>query len=884
MNYRIVLSLAVLSRLNGAQLPHYFEQNKGQAESSVRFLSRSDSYTEFFKDHEVVWTFGDARKNSLHMEFAGARFGSLTGLDQSRGKVNYVLGQDEQSWVTGIDCYARVRYQNIYPGIHAEFHRSDELLEYDFAVSPHARPSDIKLLFSGAKSVRLLRSGDLMIDGMLHRAPLAYQMVDGTRHPVEAHFKLRRRGATTEVAFALARYDHGADLTIDPVISYEKQIAGEISSIAVDSQGALYITGFTRPADPLVNSPQVLVAKLTPDGSDFVYLTYVGGGGPSFPAAIAVDSTGNAWVGGVTNAPDFPNTVQLSKRKLSPGVCSSSSTNSCSDGFVIGVNAAGTMIYDALIGGSGNDSVNGIGAEASGTIWIAGSTASSDFPVAGSLLQSTLNGSRDGFVARLTPASGLIMSTYLGGSGIDYVDKLALDSSGNAYVAGETNSTDFPVAGSPFQSAYGGGTDIFLAKFLGSDSSISYATYYGGPNGELVGDLKSDSAGNAYISLLVLAQPLDLTSGVVIVDNPQNVLLKIDPFGSSLLYDNPTNFIFGANIAVDTEERVTEAGFLYFGPLSANAISTCNGSGGIVQLEADGVTVRYASDILGVGGSLVALDSSGSVYIAGGNAVEKQDFSQDPGMAATCTVDAFNADFSPSLLAPGELVVIYGRNLGPSTGVAASFDSSGELPTQLSGVQVTFDGRPAPLLYVNANQINTIVPFETSGQTTTALQVSYDGSSAPSVMTPMGPASNIAFQESNQVIALNQDGTYNSASNPATAGSVMTIFSSGGGQTNPPLIDGQIATVAAPLVLPTQVLLISTAPSPESSPPQPVPAQVLYAGSAPGEVAGVIQVNFVIPAGLSAPPIESSYGNVLVALVIGPEDGYGTSGGIFVQP
>jgi uncharacterized protein (TIGR03437 family) len=883
MNYRIVFAFALLARLNGAQLPSYFEQNQGQAESSVRFLSRGGSYTQLFKDREVVWSFANGAEASVSMSFIGTRAGSPVGLVRRTGKVNYIVGRDEQSWVTGIDCFARVRYQDIYPGIQADFHRSDELLEYDFAIGPHAHPSDIGLLFQGATSVRLLESGDLLIDGMLQHAPLAYQIVNGSRHSVKARFRLMPHGTATEVAFTLGKYDHGAELIIDPVITYEKQIPGEVAAMAVDAQGNVYLTGSTRPANPLVNSPQVLVAKLTPDGSDFAYLTYLGGSGFSFASAIALDSSGTAWVGGYTNAPNFPNTVQLSKRNLSPGNCGNPST-SCSDGFVIGLNPSGSLIYDALIGGSGNDSVEGIGADASGTIWIAGSTASSDFPVAGSPIQSTLNSTKDGFVARLTPASGLIMSTYLGGSGTDYVDKLTLDSSGNAYVAGETDSTDFPVVGAPLQSAYGGGTDIFLAKFLGSDNSVSYATYYGGPNGELVGDLKSDPAGNAYVSLLVTTQPFDISSGVVIVDNPQSILLKVDPLGTETLYVNPTNFLFGASIAVDTEERVTESGSLYFGPLSANALSTCNPSGGIAQLEADGNTVQYASDILGVGANLVALDGAGAAYIAGGNTVEKQDFSQDPAMAATCTVDAFYTGLSPWLLAPGEIVVIYGRNLGPSTGVAASLDSSGKLPSQLSGVEVTFDGTPAPLLYVSENQINTIVPFETAGQSATSLQVTYGGSSAPSVVTAMGPASDAIFQENNEIIALNQDGTYNSASNPATPGSIVTIFSSGGGQTNPPFTDGQIVNVAAPLLLPTQVVLLSTMPPSTSSPPQPVPAEVLYAGSAPGEVAGVVQINFLIPADLSAPPISTSYGNILVALVIGSEHGYGTSGGIFVQP
>ncbi|HWB95459.1 MAG TPA: SBBP repeat-containing protein, partial [Bryobacteraceae bacterium] len=609
----------------------------------------------------------------------------------------------------------------------------------------------------------------------------------------------------------------------------------------------------------------------------FVYLTYLGGSGANLATSLAVDAAGTAWVAGSTSSRDFPVTEKAVQTAWKEGQCSTSglgftSSFPCNDGFALAVNPAGNALaYSTFLGGSRNDVVYGIGIDAQGDPWIAGGTTSPDFPVAGLLFQRGLSGSQDAFVAHMDPRAGkLLASWYLGGSGTDYATRLALDSAGNVYIAGSTGSADFPVSNGALQPEYGGGTDLFLVKLLPDSSMPVYATYFGGENGEVLNDLAVDATGNAYLAGAVSEMPISLSEGIVWISNPHGLLAKIDPHGAATLYNNQVLDTV-SSIAVDSQGRVTALGRKIFNaPFTADAISTCNTTGSfLLRLEADGKTVRYGSSAWG---NEVAIAASDAVYLAGATSMEKQDFSRNPSMAATCVLGA--TEFMASAVAPGEIVSIYGRSLGPAEGVAASYDVSGRLPFRLGEVSVSFDGTVAPLLYVQANQINAVVPFAAAGRRSSSVVVTYNGNSTSATVS-MADASNIIMQANGAIAAINEDGSINSKDHPARKGSIVTIFSSGGGQTNPPSVDGQIATAPALLVLPVKVLIGSASP---------VPAEVLYAGAAPGLLAGTVQVNFRVPANLPDSPVSPGYPNQNVALIIGGDQtSYSTSGAIFVE-
>jgi uncharacterized repeat protein (TIGR01451 family) len=268
--------------------------------------------------------------------------------------------------------------------------------------------------------------------------------------------------------------------------------------IAVDASGNAYVTGGTGSTDfPTANPLQAayggngdaFVAKLNAAGSALVYSTYLGGSGGEDGLGIAVDASGNAYVTGVTESTNFPTANPFQALYERGG-----------DAFVAKLNAAGSaLIYSTYLGGIDPDEGFGIGVDASGNAYVTGYTGSTNFPTANPLQAHGGNG--DAFVAKLNPAgSALVYSTYLGGSNDDYGYGIAVDASGNAYVTGRTQSTNFPTA-NPVQAAYGGGQfDAFVAKLNAAGSALVYSTYLGGGDLDEGLGIAVDPSGNAYVT------------------------------------------------------------------------------------------------------------------------------------------------------------------------------------------------------------------------------------------------------------------------------------------------------------------------------------------------------------------------------------------------
>jgi hypothetical protein len=267
--------------------------------------------------------------------------------------------------------------------------------------------------------------------------------------------------------------------------------------IAVDPAGDAFVTGVTYSTDfptknPLQNYAglyDVFVTKLNAAGSAFVYSTYLGGSGNDWGAGIAADAAGNAYVTGYTYSTDFPTMSPLQPASGGP-----------MDAFVTKLNAAGSaFVYSTYLGGGGDDYGYGIAVDAAGNAYVTGYTTSTDFPTMNPL-QATFGGIFDAFVTKLNASgSALVYSTYLGGSGGDFGQGIAVDAAGNAYVTGYTTSTDFPTM-SPLQPASGGGRDVFVTKLNGSGSAFAYSTYLGGSAYEQGHGIAVDMAGDAFVT------------------------------------------------------------------------------------------------------------------------------------------------------------------------------------------------------------------------------------------------------------------------------------------------------------------------------------------------------------------------------------------------
>src|SRR5579864_2669473 len=573
------------------QLPLSFEANQGQTDSRVNFLSHGAGYSLFLTPSQAVLSLkhGDAT-NVVRMRLVGSNPASRSvGLEKQAGVSNYLIGNDPSKWHTNIANYAEAAYRNIYRGINLVYHGDQQQLEYDFVVRPGADPRAIRLAFDGTQGKTIDAQGNLVLHttggDVVEHAPVAYQMIHGVRYPVASRFVLKRDG---QVGFAVGRYDHGQPLVIDPVMSYS---------------------------------------------------TYLGGNGNDFGNAITVDGAGNAYVTGVTSAANFPTKNPLQSK-----------SGGLQDVFVTKLNATGTgLVYSTYLGGSGQDFGQGIAIDGAGNAYVAGFTASANFPTTSNAFQTAIvtgAGRFDAFLAKLNPnGSALLYSTYLGGSGDDRGLGVAADGAGNAYVTGFTGSTsDFPHTAGAFQATSGGGTDAFVAKLNTSASgaaSLVYSTYLGGTGFDTAYGIALDSAGNAYVTgktrsndgtqpndFPIAGQPLQPIGG----GGEDAFVTKVNSTGSALVYSTYLGGLgtdVGNAIAVD---KATGEAYVLGSTTSAdfpvmNAYqSTYSGSGDafVSRLSATGSSLVYSTylggtawdggdDINPDGG--IAVDTAGNAYV-----------------------------------------------------------------------------------------------------------------------------------------------------------------------------------------------------------------------------------------------------------------------------
>jgi hypothetical protein len=282
---------------------------------------------------------------------------NAVGLAPQPGVVSYFIGNDPKNWRSGIPTYGKVEYPQIYPGVDLVFYGNQRQLEYDFVVAPGADPSRIAWRIDGARA-SVDAEGNLALSApngpASFKKPVVYQMDGDKKTSVEGRFAV----AGNQVRFRLGSYDHSRALIIDPVLSYASYLAGSLTDhigwtlgpgisavgtsqgLAVDSAGSVYVAGDTYSIDfptknpyqsappakgpagsppvPPGDWPSAFVSKFSPDGSSLVYSTYLGGNGYDYIYAIAVDSSGNAYVTGQTNSPNFPVTNGAYQTVCSP--------------------------------------------------------------------------------------------------------------------------------------------------------------------------------------------------------------------------------------------------------------------------------------------------------------------------------------------------------------------------------------------------------------------------------------------------------------------------------------------------------------------------------------------------------------------------------------
>jgi hypothetical protein len=664
---------------NYGNLPLSFEANQGQADSRVRFISHGSGYSLFLTDTAAVLALSKpepgklknsgqkinaestpalkkahlaiaAKTDVIRMELAGAaRSSQVAGDDQLRGTANYFLGNDPAKWRTNIPTYAKVKYSEVYPGVDLVYYGNQRQLEYDFLIAPGASAKPVKLHFAGASKLKLNSDGDLTVVAkngeIAFRKPVVYQEKDGRREPVAGQFTLL---AKNTVGFRLGEYDRSRKLVIDPVLGYSTYLNQDSfrSKVAVDSEGEAYIVASGSvgpnflPEFPLTygaysfGDGTISVLKLNPAGTAAVYSAAFGGTmlfSPGFDTGdsaggIAVDSSGNAYITGQAQTSDFPTTAGAFQRV-------NKSMYSCSVGdngnaFVLKLNSSGTaLVYSTFIGGNYSEYGSGIAVDPLGDAYIAGSTASYDFPVTKGAFQTTtthvcFNGIDAGFVAKFNPTgSALDYATYVSGSTGDYPTSMALDSSGNVYLEGIANSTDYPLTANPLETNpdFGG----FLTKLNATGSALIYSTYF--PTAKVA----ADASGNAYVAGFEFpggsGPNLPTTSGAFQQTNSSyeaGFVAKVNPTGSAFVY---STLLGGTDSSAISGIAVDDAGDAFVTgqtldtdfPVTPDAFQKVNkglNAGGNPQ---DGGGTSFLTEFNPEGSALIYstyLGGSGSVY------------------------------------------------------------------------------------------------------------------------------------------------------------------------------------------------------------------------------------------------------------------------------
>jgi len=619
---------------NYGKLPLSFEANHGQSDPRVKFLSRGSGYSLFLTDSSAVLALtrqdgssathagakgnapkpasaSQARKTDVvQMKLAGTNPDvHVAGADQLPGKVNYFIGNDPAKWRSNVSTYSKVQYAGVYPGVDLVYYGNQRQLEYDFVVAAGADPKPIRLEFAGAKKLKLTADGDLTISAangeIAFHKPVLYQIKDGLRQPVEGRFSLLAKHA---VGFALGYYDHAKPLVIDPVLSYS---------------------------------------------------TYLGGSSGDLGTAIAVDSSGDAYVTGETSSSDFPVTTAAYQTVYYSGNSSA---------FVTKLNPTGTsLLYSTYLGYSAIGF--GIAVDGSGDAYVTGQTSAEYFPVTTGAFQAVNNNSAtnqtNAFITKLNPTgSALLYSTYLGGSGDQYVGDwgtaIAVDSSGDAYVTGLAVSDNFPVTAGAFQtvnkSSPNGNANAFVAKINPSGTALLYSTYLGGSATDEGNGIAVDASGDAYVTGLATSTNFPVTAGAfqTVASGIQGnaFVTKLNPAGTQLVYSTylggsgANGFYFdglsvtdaGAAITVDSSGYAYVTGFSTSAlfPVTAGAFQVLNNSAGgsnafVTKVNLDGTALVY-STYLGGSSPLVAneygnnagdssygisVDGSGNAYVTG---------------------------------------------------------------------------------------------------------------------------------------------------------------------------------------------------------------------------------------------------------------------------
>jgi Bacterial Ig-like domain (group 3) len=537
------------AHMNVGNIPLAFEPNRGQTDPRVEYLARGSGYTLFLSPASATFALlhgsngragADGESSVIRMGVVGARNDAhMQALDRQAATSNYLRGRNAGASVTGVPTFARMQVAQIYPNIDLVYYGTDGRLEYDFVVAPSADPGQIRLSFSGA-TPKISTNGDLLLQqngadpatAVRLLKPVVYQEVNGRRRAIEGKFLM---ASNSTVGFRVGSYDHSRALTIDPVLAYASYLGGSTqdskpAGMALNAAGQIYLTGITFAADypttagvlfaacpaSMTGSKKcgassmssAFVSKIAADGQSLIYSTYLGGsgtgpgeGGPTqsaggsgadYGVGVAVDANDEAWVLGGTNSNNFPITSDAFLTYCSPVAKDFNFTTNQSEGEFSGCanfNGGGEYLY----------------------------------------------GATSMFIVKLNPAgTAVLYGTFLGGSQGETPAAIALDKTGNVYVAATAANLNnlsfasggqynYPTTSGAFQKqGLATGNSAVVSELSADGHTLIYSTFFSAPTFNTFGTALVVSSGKIFLGGTTLDPHLPTTAGALSTTCPSN--------------------------------------------------------------------------------------------------------------------------------------------------------------------------------------------------------------------------------------------------------------------------------------------------------------------------------------------------------------------------
>ncbi len=662
------------------RIPLAFEQNNGQFESRIRFLSRSDQEAIALTQDGVE--FGKNQSGRpVRLRMIQANVSQPTAEAPTGGVVNYYRTRDRNNWLTGIPTFSRVRYSRVYEGIDAVFHGNQGQLEYDFEVHPGANPGVIGFSFDGAKDVYLAEDGSLTIhlgnQSWRLLPPLAYQMQGDNRQPVSAKYEL---AMDSSVKLRLGSYDSTATLVIDPVVQFAGVFAGNgqvgADAIRVDAAGNVFMAGTANGDYPVVNGNAgvgIYVTKLNPAADTILFSTFIQPAGGSSLAAVAVDAAGNFYLCGNSGGANFPVTTGLGT----------------SGGFIMKLAPNGTILYSGLMNGT---LPRGLAVDAAGNAYLSG-TADTTLqtvnafeaappcatPTCGGLFFAKVNpaGTAYAFSSYFYDPAAPLASVQLSLPGI------GLDNAGNIYLAGSGSV--------PHLNTWQIGGALFVSKFAPDGKTLLFSTDFGNSTATL-GGMGIGADGTVYLvgstpdndypySLNAFRHPEGLGGNLKIFATAINPALNGLTYSTYIADGNLGGTFVGGN------GHLFIAGGLTGTFQEQNAVVsdvTSGQSGFYLELDTLGVPVsssRFGGHLTLEVPSSITSDGSGNIFLAG--------------------------SISPQTSIPQPDPVLVGRSFGTSLLTGGGFGSFFAKISPVNAPQISLNNAFAPFLFLrNASSVD----------------------------------------------------------------------------------------------------------------------------------------------------------------------------------